>query len=124
MAAVPLFFPPIGINMDKCLQLDKENILDTETESTKILECTNRREFVVTAYYSVSSALYGIGWTSITIAHLAILPVLASSDNNKLTLNAIVYALEMLSAICIYSASWLFTGTGEKTIFVAGCVYM
>ena len=68
----------------------------------------------MTAYYSVSSALYGIGWTCITISHLSILPVLASAENNKVTLNSIVYALEMLSTICIYGSSWIFTGIGEK----------
>ena len=118
VAAVPLFLPPIGLNVNECIKQLNKNVSDTNTATTNNLECTNKEQALVTAYYSAFSALWGIGWASIEISHLSMLPVLAHSENSRMTLNSINYASYIISIICLYGSSWLFIRTGEDVLYL------
>ena len=115
LAAIPLFFPAIGISVNECNPPLKDNISDsTLTECNP--ECANKGETLVTAYYCVFSVLWGIGYASIKISHLSMMPILAPSENDSITLNSINYAVDVMSIICVYGASWLFIRTGNLNL--------
>ena len=98
--------------MGSCIQHAKGNISNTNSD-TSDLECTHKGELSVTVYYSVFSVLWGVGWSAVKISHLSMLPVLAPSESNKMTLTTIIYAVEIISTIFLYGSSWLFIRTGK-----------
>ena len=118
VAAVPLFLPPIGLNMNECIQQHTENISDTSNTRTDNVEFTNNEDASVTAYYSAFSVLWGMGWASIKISHMSMLPLLAPSENSRMTLNSISYASNIIGIICLYGSSWLFIRTGQDVLYL------
>ena len=104
MVSIALFFPAIGINMNVC----------NDTENANDFECTRKDESSLTAYYSIFSVLWGIGWASSKISYLAILPGIAPSDNSRMALNSFGNIGKITGVIILYGCSWLFVHTGEK----------
>ena len=104
--------------MNQCVQ---ENISDTVTEDSNNPGCTHRSMSSVTAYYCVFSILWGIGWASTKISHMSMVPALSTSENNRMALNSISYAINVVSVICLCSVSWLFVRTGEN-YFLCVCL--
>ena len=125
MAAVPLFFPAIGLSMNECIHQRKENIWDTSNENTNNVACTNNEESSLVAYYSVFSLLAGIGWASVRISHFSMLSILAPSDNSRMELNSIGYAITQMGVLCLYGSTWIFVGTGESCLlfWIVGAIF-
>ena len=114
--AFPLFSPSVFslTNVDDCTQYVESNISHTNTENINHLECRSNGDILVTAYYSAFSVLWGIGWAAVKITHMSLLPVLAPSEEGKMTLNTINYAVNIMSTAFLYGASWLFMRTGDN----------
>ena len=110
---LPLFFSPIGITTKECYLIENDNVLiNASTENKDVLECRLEGQSTITAYYSVFSVLWGIGWAAIKISHLSLIPVLATSENTRMSLNSINYAVDVMSIICFYGAAWIFLRLG------------
>lgn len=86
MVAVSLFFFwHTCLGCENSCRLECEKCLDCE----KCLNCENSALAVKMVYFSVFIIIFQVGWASVQISHLSLIPELASDENERVGLNAI-----------------------------------
>ena len=65
-------------------------------------------------YYGVAVVLFQVGWAAVQVSHLALIPDLSKSEEERTSLNALRYGTTVISNVLVYlSASGLFAQAGE-----------
>ena len=57
-------------------------------------------------YYAAFAIIFQFGWASTQISHLATIPDISSSQNERTGLTAIRYSMTVASNILVYSCAW------------------
>lgn len=78
------------------------------------LGCAKSDEWAQLVYYSAFAVIFQFGWASVQISHLALIPCLTSSQNERTGLTAIRYAMTVLSNITVYCIAWIVLGQGSE----------
>ena len=79
--------------------------------------CTGAHESAQLVYYAAFVIIFQFGWAATQISHLAAIPDLANSQNERTGLTAIRYAMTVLSNILVYAVAWgLFQGNDDDMI--------
>ena len=115
LAAFPLFFPTIGVEILNCYRGHTEDKL-SQNESNKNItsaECSDANEQIITAYYSIFAGLWGLGYAMIKTAHFSLIPIITSKESTKITLTSIRYAADVVSKLCLYGTAWALFHTGQ-----------
>ncbi|XP_069858562.1 major facilitator superfamily domain-containing protein 12 [Dipodomys merriami] len=72
------------------------------------LGCGERTpEWVALLYYAPFIVVFQFGWAATQVAHLSLIPVLATSDHEKVELTALRYAFTVVANIAVFGAAWL-----------------
>ena len=66
----------------------------------------------MTIYYSVFSAIHNISWAFVQSSHLAMIPEITSSKEERGSLTTIRNLGAVISNIFVYSVLWVMLGTG------------
>ncbi|XP_022381683.1 major facilitator superfamily domain-containing protein 12 isoform X2 [Enhydra lutris kenyoni] len=64
-------------------------------------------EWAALLYYGPFVVVFQFGWAATQIAHLSLIPELATSDHEKVELTALRYAFTVVANIAVYGAAWL-----------------
>ncbi|XP_034853361.1 major facilitator superfamily domain-containing protein 12 isoform X1 [Mirounga leonina] len=64
-------------------------------------------EWAALLYYAPFIVIFQFGWAATQIAHLSLIPELATSDHEKVELTALRYAFTVVASITVYSAAWV-----------------
>ncbi|KAM4887379.1 major facilitator superfamily domain-containing protein 12 [Thomomys bottae] len=64
-------------------------------------------EWVGLLYYAPFIVIFQFGWAATQVAHLSLIPVLATSDHEKVELTALRYAFTVVANITVFGAAWL-----------------
>ncbi|XP_048197981.1 major facilitator superfamily domain-containing protein 12 [Perognathus longimembris pacificus] len=64
-------------------------------------------EWVALLYYAPFIVIFQFGWAATQVAHLSLIPVLATSDHEKVELTALRYAFTVVANIVVFGAAWL-----------------
>ena len=59
-------------------------------------------QMALVAYYSVAAALFNVGWATVQVAHMALVPELSSDDGVRCTLNSSRYGFTILSNVTVF----------------------
>ena len=98
-----LFAPALGITRN-------EEICEANAE------CENIK--LMTIYYSVFSAIHNISWAFVQISHLAMIPEITSSEQQRGFLTTMRNIGAVISNIFVYSILWIMLGTGKVVLFL------
>ncbi|XP_012878083.1 PREDICTED: major facilitator superfamily domain-containing protein 12, partial [Dipodomys ordii] len=72
------------------------------------LGCGERTpEWVALLYYAPFIVIFQFGWAATQVAHLSLIPVLATTDHEKVELTALRYAFTVVANIAVFGAAWL-----------------
>jgi len=71
-------------------------------------------EWAQLIYYSAFAIVFQFGWASVQISHLALIPAITSSQNERTGLTAIRYGLTVFSNITVYVITWVILGQGGE----------
>ena len=93
-----LFMPAIGISRP-------EGCMEDEECNANIL---------MTIYYSVLAVIYNFFWATVEISHLAMIPGIASSANERGALSMIRNVAFVLSNIVMYGILWVMLRAGKS----------
>ena len=93
-----LFAPALGINR-------------TGKECEENTDCNDNK--LMTAYYSVFSAIHNISWAFIQISHLAMIPEITSNEHQRGFLTTMRNIGAVMSNIFVYIILWIMLGTGK-----------
>lgn len=63
-------------------------------------------------YYSSLVILFQLGWASVQISHLSLIPELSPNEHDRTRLTAVRYSCTVLSNVLIYVATWWSLGLG------------
>ncbi|XP_026336838.1 LOW QUALITY PROTEIN: major facilitator superfamily domain-containing protein 12 [Ursus americanus] len=64
-------------------------------------------EWAALLYYGPFIVIFQFGWAATQIAHLSLIPELATNDHEKVELTALRYAFTVVANITVYGAAWL-----------------
>ncbi|XP_020020289.2 major facilitator superfamily domain-containing protein 12 isoform X1 [Castor canadensis] len=64
-------------------------------------------EWAALLYYGPFIVIFQFGWAATQIAHLSLIPVLVTSDHEKVELTALRYAFTVVANIAVFGAAWL-----------------
>ena len=78
------------------------------------IDCSDSDEWAQLIYYSAFAIVFQFGWASMQISHLALIPGLTSSQNERTGLTAIRYSMTVASNIAVYLVAWAFFGMSDK----------
>jgi len=76
--------------------------------------CFTAAGWVKLVYYCSFAVMFQFGWASVQISHLALIPAITSSQNERTGLTAIRYGMTVISNITVYLVAWAFFGMGES----------
>jgi Na+/melibiose symporter-like transporter len=65
-----------------------------------------------TISYSVFAALFNVGWASVQVSHMAMVPELTYDDSERVVLNSARYAFTILSNLAVFVAMLAIVGVG------------
>ncbi|XP_039103466.1 major facilitator superfamily domain-containing protein 12 [Hyaena hyaena] len=72
------------------------------------LGCGGRTpEWAALLYYGPFVVVFQFGWAATQVAHLSLVPELATSDHEKVELTALRYAFTVVANITVYGAAWV-----------------
>ncbi|KAF0694222.1 Aste57867_14881 [Aphanomyces stellatus] len=57
---------------------------------------------VLVIYYCVAASLFNVGWASVQVSHMAMVPELTTDDNVRCVLNSTRYAFTILSNVLVF----------------------
>ncbi|CAI5729268.1 hypothetical protein KXD40_008573 [Peronospora effusa] len=58
--------------------------------------------FIMLVYYSTAASIFNIGWATVQVSHMAMVPELSEDDNIRCILNSTRYAFTILSNVLIF----------------------
>ncbi|KAJ9468112.1 hypothetical protein DIPPA_30070 [Diplonema papillatum] len=68
----------------------------------------------VLVWYGIAVTLFQVGWATVQISHLSLIPDLSAGiESRKTSLNATRYAATVLATVSVYSGAWLLLGTAS-----------
>jgi len=70
--------------------------------------CYHTHEYAKLVYFSSFQIIFQFGWACSQISHLAAIPDLARTQNERTLLTAIRYSVSMSSTILVYLTAWAF----------------
>ena len=56
----------------------------------------------VVVYYSIAAALFNVGWASVQVSHMSLIPELTSCENVRVVLNSVRYAATVASNLFVF----------------------
>ena len=68
--------------------------------------CENADQYAQLIYYAAFVIIFQFGWASTQISHLAAIPDLAQTQNERTGLTAIRYGMTVASNILVYAVAW------------------
>ncbi|KAK6624902.1 hypothetical protein RUM44_011766 [Polyplax serrata] len=74
---------------------------------TPCIGCNSAHVHAQMVYYSAFVIIFQFGWASVQISHLALIPELTPSDNQRTQLTTIRYTFTVVSTVVIYILTWL-----------------
>ena len=69
-------------------------------------------QVAMTVYYSCIAVFDGAAWAFVQISHLAMIPEIASKENDRGSLTAIRNIGSVVSNITVYCITWIMLGIG------------
>jgi len=78
------------------------------------LGCAHSDEWAQLIYYSAFAVIFQFGWASVQISHLALIPALTSSQNERTGLTAIRYGMTVVSNLTVYTIAWVVLGQSNS----------
>lgn len=82
---------------------------------TGCIGCEESHDYARLIYYSSFIVIFQIGWASVQISHLSLIPELTPHSNQRTELNAWRYAFTVISNITVYSITWAVFGLNGPT---------
>ena len=79
------------------------------------IQCSESDEWAQLIYYSAFAILFQFGWASMQISHLALIPIMTSSQNERTGLTAIRYSMTVVSNIAVFLVAWAFFGMSNNS---------
>lgn len=76
------------------------------------LGCRGSDEWAQMVYYAAFAVIFQFGWASVQISHLALIPSLSHSQNERTGLTALRYSMTVASNITVYLVALAFFGIG------------
>ena len=70
-------------------------------------------QVAMTVYYSCIAVFDGAAWAFVQISHLAMIPEIASKENDRGSLTAIRNIGSVVSNITVYCITWIMLGIGD-----------
>lgn len=67
-------------------------------------------------YLAFMIVLFQCGWATVQIAHLAIIPELASNEKERSELNAIRYSMSVIANITVFIVTYIFIREGDASM--------
>ncbi|CAG0886824.1 unnamed protein product [Cyprideis torosa] len=88
---------------------------------TPCIDCSGWSDLAKTAYYAVFVVIFQIGWATVQIAHLSIIPALTTLKADRTLLNSYRYAATVVSNVVMYGVTiaLITTDAGETQDTVA-----
>lgn len=77
------------------------------------ISCDNASETTKLIYYSGFVIIFQFGWAAVQIAHLALIPEIATKASQRVELNAIRSGLTFATGIFVFALVWLLLGTTD-----------
>ena len=116
-----VFLPPIGLSVQKCQPVATTTTPSSATPNSSTVitgfspaeECKEQSEIAVTAYYSAFFVIFQLGWATVQISHLSMIPDIASNENSRMALTTTRYAASVISTILVYTVTWLLLDTSK-----------
>ena len=124
-----LFMPMIGITMEcynrnsSALAVDSAAISfkrftvqqysQLEVKSKPLMECENKDENVILIYYIIFAMLWNLGFATIQISHLSMIPEITSVEQNRMELSSIRNAATVISNMSTYAIFLLLIKTSN-----------
>ena len=68
--------------------------------------CEGTHEYAQLIYYASFVVIFQFGWAATQISHLAAIPDLGTSQNERTGLTAIRYGMTVTSNIMVYGTAW------------------
>ena len=84
-----------------------------EVKSTPLMECENKDENVILIYYIIFAMLWNLGFATIQISHLAMIPEITSVEQNRMELSSIRNAATVISNMSTYAIFLLLIKTSN-----------
>ena len=124
-----LFMPMIGIAME-CYNGNTSAVaVDTgavsfgrltvlqysqlEVKPTPLMDCENKDENVILIYYIIFAMLWNLGFATIQISHLAMIPEITSVEQSRMELSSIRNAATVISNMSTYAIFLLLIKTSN-----------
>ncbi|XP_025077970.1 LOW QUALITY PROTEIN: major facilitator superfamily domain-containing protein 12-like [Pomacea canaliculata] len=83
----------------------------------KCINCTNETpDYVQFIYYGAFVIIFQIGWASVQISHLSLIPELTSCENQKTGLIGWRYAATGFSSLLTYAIAWVLLSAGSNAV--------
>ena len=84
-----------------------------EVKSTPLMECENKDENVILIYYIIFAMLWNLGFATIQISHLSMIPEITSVEQNRMELSSIRNAATVISNMSTYAIFLLLIKTSN-----------
>ena len=81
-------------------------------------------ETAIVAYYSILASLWGLGWAVIKTSHLALIPLIATCEDDRILLSAIRSITDTICNITLYSVALYLFHSGKYSIEKTYIVYI
>ena len=124
-----LFMPMIGLTMEcyngntSVLALDTgavsfrrltvQQYSQLEVKPTPLMDCENKDENVILIYYIIFAMLWNLGFATIQISHLAMIPEITSVEQSRMELSSIRNAATVISNMSTYAIFLLLIKTSN-----------
>ena len=78
--------------------------------------CSNASFITKMFYFITFVVVFQFGWAATQISHLALIPELTPSQDERTGLTAIRYSATVVSNITVYLLAWAFLGSATKSV--------
>lgn len=79
------------------------------------IECSDSSQQAQFLYYGAFIVIFQFGWASTQVSHLSLIPDLTPISTERFELNALRYAMTVMSNIFAYSTLWLVLGLSNSS---------
>ena len=93
--------PPLGCHTD-------ENKLNCTSNTT-----TENVEDIITLYYSVIAVVWTLGFATLKVSHLSMVPEITACENTRMSLISLTYGGTLLSYTSVYGVAWILLDAGQ-----------
>ncbi|KAG7310933.1 hypothetical protein JYU34_003773 [Plutella xylostella] len=74
---------------------------------TQCIGCSMAHKWAQMFYFAAFIMIFQIGWASVQISHLSLIPELSSDDHTRTHLTAVRYGFTVFSNLLVYVVTWL-----------------